>query len=312
MTQLDAVDQSLQALGFRESGKGTYEAPPSLGMNTQLLRFSASEESDGLRLEAQMMEQVTRNKIALWNIIHHNNAFLPFGQFYISPANTICFGLKIPHGAFYTGWLTFMIYQLILVAESYLRIIENDFQQRNFNEEALQMNVLNLFRSEMQVPAVGTKLSQPEAASMLEHHLQEFAGPEHVIRVNDREFALTDHEYPLTITLEDIPHLRRHKASYDWHIGIHVEVGVLDMTDDRLWIYFNRLNHESFMMAYGIRYTQRRPLVTLKTALIPPLLQQPEMVRNTLARFADTAPKLFEELASPYKIRNVVDYKLGL
>jgi hypothetical protein len=66
------------------------------------------------------------------------------------------------------------------------------------------------------------------------------------------------------------------------------------------------------MMAYGIRYTQRRPLVTLKTALIPPLLQQPEMVRNTLARFADTAPKLFEELASPYKIRNVVDYKLGL
>ena len=303
------IRESLDTLGI----SGTEETPSGLAVETNLLRFHVAESEQHLRFECRLVEGVQRNKLALWNVIHHNNAFVPFGQFYISPDNNVCFGFRIAAEESLRPWFGHMMYQLMQVGEAYYRVVCNDFQARPFEEDDMQMDALSLFRTELVRPDEGGyQLSQADVVEMLERQLAEIAGPENVMRISEREFALTATEFPLCLTLEQLPSLLRAEEDYGWLIGMHTEVGMLRKTNDRLWVYLNRQNYSSFLLSHTINYSSRRPMLTLKSSLIPALIQQPELVRRALEQHFSVAPALFEELQSPYAIQNMVDYKLGL
>jgi hypothetical protein len=280
---------------------------------TNQVKIHAREVHDSLRLEVQLLEEVVRSRVALWNIIHHNNNLLPFGQFYISPNNAVCIGLKLPARPPFTQWLERILFELITAAESYLKQVQADFALLPFHEDDLRPNLGHLIRSGLTPSWPVFSIGRDEAAAMVERMLLDQFGSSNVIVINKYEYGLTLGENLSTFTVESLPFIRKHRLACDWHMGLRTEVGVLDNTDEKLWIRLNRLNYESFMLAYAIRYNQRKPVISLTTEFIPEFIQHPQLLQAALDNHMSCAGNLLGELqAGNYRISNVINYKLGL
>lgn len=308
---LQEIASALETIGIRAA----YDDNATLTASGDLCGLKVEELAgqNGVRLEVCLMKNITRNKIALWNIIHHNNAFLPFGQFYISPTDEICFGLVLQQPEAFRPWFPQLVYYLLLVAERYYRMVQNDFSPQPFQESEIRMNALNLFRTELVAPEnPGEDLPADAAAQVLARRAEEMVGENHVIPLSSTEFALTNTDFVVQLSIEQMTILRAENTPDSWFIGVKTEVGVMETTNDSLWVQFNRLNRESTFVGHSIKYVDRKPMVQLKSALPGLFLNRTEQLAAVVQAHLTTAPSLFEQLQQPYRIRNVVNYKLGL
>ena len=307
MPLLDIIPEALARLGLSRI------TPHSEGVlaRTNLITFEATADPTGsLRLECRMVEGVLRNKVSLWNIVHHNNNFYPFGQFYISPTHSVAFGLWLEANFPYGDWLERILFEIIHVAESYYKIIYNDFIDFPFDEHDVSANFLLLERTQLQFETRPSLIDQTAAAYMLERMLEDHLGARHVVRMGEAEFAVAD-ESITHITLEKMPYLRRHHHTADWFIGLRTEVGVVEGLDNPLWVLINRLNYEGCMLACAIKYTHKRAILTLTSELPADCIQHPAMLQNLLQRHNAQADWLFRTLGKPYRMQSMVDFNLG-
>lgn len=306
MITLEEMKSALAKVGIKptEVGRDTLKA------QTNLLDIEAKQSAAGLRFECQILHSVPRNKIFLWNIIHHNNACFPFGSFYISPENKICFGFFLPKGNYFESWLDRVVFECISTAEGYYKIIQSEFNELPFDEEQLSLNLLDLIRTELKPPKHTAPQTRQEGMRLLERILEEVVGLENMVRTNEFEYSITQDQI-VQISLEKTPFYRKGQDTSDWYICLRSEVGMLSSTDSKLYVQFNRFNYEGFLVAHGIQYRERKPLVTLSSALLPDFIQHPGVVRLALQQHGEQAGQLLSLLNKPYRIQSMVDYKLG-
>lgn len=307
MLTIEDVKKALMRLGL----KTAEVRQDHLKAATNLVDIEARTTARGLRFECQLLHSISRNKIFLWNIIHHNNSSFPFGNFYVSPENKVCFGWFLPTGNYFENWLDHVLFETISTAEGYYKIIQSEFNELPFEEEGLTMNLLDLIRSELKAPKLAAATTRQQAAVMLERILEEAVGFENMVRIGEFEFGTTK-DHIINLTIEKIPFFRKVQDSPGWYVGIHTEVGLLNTTDNKLFIQFNRLNYEGFMVAYGMKYRDRKPTVVLNSQLLPDFLQSPGVVRMVLNLHNERANNLLQELNRPYHIQSLMDFKLGI
>jgi hypothetical protein len=311
MSVLPQVKYWLEELGLRNVAQ---PRPGWVLAQTNLVQFQATELPEGyLCLQAVLVQGVVRNKLALWNVVHHNGNALPFGQFYISAQNELAFGLTLPPHWAQAQWLPLALYHTVQVAERYHRVVESDFAPRPFEAEANDApNPFNLLFSDLKCPVASPNWDVQEGAEQLRLLLTEQVGAKNFVQTSELEFSLVGPDRIIHLGLERPALLREGDFWQQWQVVLSTELGVLESTNDRLFVHFNQLNANSALLAYGLRYSQRKPLVTLKTALVPAMLQYPETVHQLLEHHIQAANRQFAELTSPYLIRSVLDYKLDL
>lgn len=273
------------------------------------IQFVGQSEQGGYRLECRLWEGIPRNKVTIWNIVHQNNYSTPFGQFYISPDNRICFGLWMDEP--FTGWLESATFYLLHISVCFSRLIRNDFSELAFDEYDHHNELYDLFTHNFENEVEPSPISPHSAAVMMQRMLNDVAGPSNVIQLNEEEQAVTD-DFITNFRVEQTPMLRKIRFKQTWHITATTEVGILQSTDSRFWIRFNRLNYSSFMLSYTVRYVKRQPMVLLRSELVSEMIQHPDMFRQLIQMHNQAGQKLLETLHYPYRIRNLVDYKLGL
>lgn len=309
MAQLPALYNVLLNLGIDNA----YTNRDTLLAQTNQVKIHAREVHDTLRLEIQLLEGVVRNRVALWNIIHHNNNLQPFGQFYISPDNTVCLGLRMPARPPFSNWLDRIVFELIAAAESHHKQVQADFMLQPFHEDDVRANLGHLIRTSLAPSWHTFGISKDEAAAMVERMLLDQFGASNVVVINKYEYGLTLGDNLSTFTVESLPFVRKHRLACDWHMGLRTEVGILESTDEKLWIHLNRLNYDSFMLAYAIKYNQRKPVLSLTTEFIPEFIQHPQLLQAVLDNHVGTAGHLLQQLrAGNYRIRSLINYNLGL
>jgi hypothetical protein len=308
LTLLDCCD-TLQLLNFPVvEQNGPHEA---LGITHLFSVAMRPEAEDWLRLECRLIGGVSRNKISLWNVIHHNNHFFPYGQFYITPDKSICFGARLPMQLFGHIPADRVVYEMYRAAESHFRLLQSDFTELPFEEAEVKNNLFSLLRGEITAPELPDYPSREEAAFILDELIGQVTDTDTLFRISPYEYTLTG-EYLTTITIEPRSKLRQHSQLPNWHLGIRTDVGVLDSTDDRLWVLFNRLNHSTYLLGHYLRYMNRKPLVGLNTELTADFLDHPDLIRKTLRRHQAAARQLTDQLRHPYAIQSVINFNLGL
>lgn len=308
-TALDTARRAIAQLGI-----STIEdrQDSSFAAESRLLRIETHAERHYLRLSCRLLEDVTRNKIGLWNVTHHNNAALPFGQFYIGADNTICFGTRLPEAKWVEERLTEVYFQLLSVSEAYYKMIGADFVAQPFYENEMQVNVLDLFRTELKPPKFADTPDVSAAASLLSAHLPSLAGNKSALEVSEHEFAVTDEDTLVSLQLLQTPRMLKSSQNHSWVLAVQTEVGVLPKTDDQLWVMLNRMNSESSLIAYSIRYARRKPILTMRSAITPPMLTDTQFLAYVIEQHSLKAPALYNALEDSHKIRSVVGDHLGL
>jgi hypothetical protein len=283
-----------------------------LAANTHLVQFRASEEAEGLRLECRLLPGVRPSKLALWNLVHHNNSYLPFGQFYISPEHAICFGCQLPAGVELHSVLDRMVLELLRVGEGYYQILRNDFEELPFLEEDYRVEAAGLFRERFAPAGSMLQLTRDDAAQLLEALLRELFPAENVHSTGNYEFTLVATEHLTTLKVEPVTPQLRQNDRPNWVIGLTTDAGLLERTDNRLWILLNRLNYNSFLLAYGVRYQNRRPVISLNTGLPAESIQHPEHLKLAVLRQQELAASLPQLLGPDYRLKSLVASSLGL
>jgi len=247
----------------------------------------------------------------LWNIIHHNNSFFPFGSFYISPGQQVCFGWFLPQGCYFEAWLDRVLFETVSTAEGYYKVIQSEFNELPFDEAELTQNLLELIRTELKAPKFNVETTRQEASVMLERILEEAVGFDNMVRIGEFEFGTTK-DHIINLTIENAPFFRRTVSGPAWYISVHTEVGLLHNTDNKLFIQFNRQNYDSFLLARGMKYRDRKPMVVLNSQLLPDYIQHPGVLRRVIDQHNEVANELLHSLQKPYHIQSLIDYKLKI
>lgn len=308
MSTLQHAEQAFRAIGLNQPERHG----DTLRHTTHLFDVEAlATPSGALRLQLRLIPGIVRNKIALWNIIHHNNHYFPHGQFYITPDNAICFGTLLPPEPHPALSLERMLYEMLVAVEGYFKLIQSDFTPLPFDEQELRPSVVNLFRSELTAPTLPEAPAKASAAPTLERVLSNLLGEGNVFPTQENEYSLVG-DNMTTLTLMDVPQMRRSRHLPTWFLGVRTEIGVLDNTDDKLWVQFNRLNYESHRLSYFVKYSNRKPLVGINTEVAADLLQHPDLLQQTLDQHQQAALHLLERLSMPYRIQSVIQYNLGI
>lgn len=309
MTDIHTVLQCLVALGIEGAEP---EDDGSWLAQTGLTQLRVHQHAQHLRIEALIIPQVARNKVALWQVMHLNNDTLPFGQFYITPDNYIAFGLTLDSEGYYMPWLAHIISAVVQMGGLYYKKLSQDFHTCPFDERDMRANLTHLARSEYAVQGDENLLSKDAASMLLARVLAEVVGDDQLVKINNYEFGLSLPEQVLSISLEQMPAQRRSKLGPDWCLRVSSEVGVIESTDDKLWVRLNRLNYHSNMLAYAIRHNGRKPLVHLQTEVHPVLLPHAQLWQDVVAAHTQAASTLVQSLHSSYRLQSMVHYKLGL
>lgn len=266
---------------------------------------------NSVRVEIVLMEEARRNKVGLLNIVHHNNNFFPFGQCYISPEERLVFGFQM---SLESDWLSFfsrMIYELAVAAEAYANLLLADFQSMPFEAEEVEIDLRKINYPGLEPPGAVNTLEAGAAIYLVGRALEEAYGKSGAIQMGELEFALVG-DFILNVSLEPHSFLRKHSLSPEWYAALRLDVGLLELVDNKLWVLFNKWNYESFMISHGLRYENRRPVATLRTELPGDFVQRPALLLAAISRTLDRGSEVYKLLSNDYRIKQAIDLNLGL
>lgn len=268
-------------------------------------------DADSARVEVVLMEGAPHNKVGLLNIVHHNNNYFPFGQCYIAPEGYLAFGFVLPAESAWRQWFKRIVYELAVSAEAYANLLLADFEPLPFDVDSIDIDLRKVLNPGLAPPQSANTLDAGAAVYLVERALTEKYGKSGVIRMGEMEFAMVG-EYIVNISLEPHSFLRKHSLAPDWFAAVRIDVGVLELVDNKLWVIFNKWNHGSFMISHGLRYENRKPVVTLRTELPGDFVQRPSLLEKAVEQATTRADFVFSQLSGYYNIQQAIDYNLGL
>ncbi len=308
MQIFSSIQSALEKVGL---GASVQISENRLSAATAIMKLSALHEADSLRFECKLVDHITPNKVSLWNVIHQNNTFLPFGQFYISPENNIAFGFRMSYMSTMIHWIERVVYETCGLAEAYCKMIREDFNMLPFHERQCQTEVLDLFKTRFSAPLTQPIMNKTTAFAMLGQLLAQLLPDSGIICTDNFEYAIAGDNIT-TVTIETLPTSRRLQNLHGWAIGVRTEVGQLEHTDNSLWVKINRLNYDQFMLALSVKYQNRKPTLVLTTELLADFIQHPAIIQHTLNQHNAQTRELLTVLRKPYRIQNLVQAHFGI
>ncbi|MCS6905739.1 MAG: hypothetical protein RML72_02245 [Bacteroidia bacterium] len=278
---------------------------------TSLVQFRIAEENEEyLRIEVEFMHQCVNNKVILSALLHFNRQVIPFGQFYISPRNTICLGLLLP--LLQLEWLDIVLYYLLSVGEAYFPQLATDLFILPFDERSLGIDPYVPLRTKLLAPRNFSNPNAYTTSVILARMLAAMVGEKNVISISETQMSVCYEQQWINISLQPLPYARRKLGQGDWSIVLQTEVGVIKYLDSRLLVYLNRKNYESTTLAFTYRYLDSKPLILLQSELVPYLIQYSAYLEWLLNAHKVASNELLEYLTFPYQIQSVIQYKLNL
>ncbi len=290
-----------------------------LQAETSLVRLVVTEESGptpAICIELQIVPKVQHNRLALWHVINQNHAAVPFGQFFISPANAVCLGVLLPEHHPYVNWLPRLLFELLDAAEGAYKTLHTDLDELPAHEMHLRPNLVHLVRSNLTPPERQREMSRELAAELVLRLLVEQLGQGSVAEVAKYAYALTVAGSLITLTFTDMPFAQGQKHTglqKPWCLALRTEVCVLEQADAKLWVMLNRMNRDACGQALAVRYNNgSRPVLVQHTHLPADALVHPTFVLQVLQLHAARAEALHAELKTAYSVQSPMAYKLGL